>query len=197
MKKLIDARTQIKNTSSRVPPILGMGGRRDLAFVALFLIACAAAPLLVGHADSKPNVQLNADNVRPRQLEDTTEKAVLRDYIAAWQAMETAFADNTTAPLSNNFIGFALEKLTQRIKDQRSNDLKTHIIDHGHQLEAIFYSRDGSAIELRDTASIETQVLEGSTVLHSDNAKIQYIAVLTGAADRWQVRVLESVPAAK
>lgn len=172
--------------------------RIPLVLLGLVLVLCAAAPLLVrGFADTKPNVQLNVDNVRPRQLEDTTEKAVLRDYTAAWQAIETAFASNNAAPLNDNFTGFALEKLTQRIKDQRSNDLKTRIIDHGHQVEAIFYSRDGSAIELHDTASIETQVLDGSTVLHSDNAKIQYIAVLTGAADRWQVRVLESVPSTK
>lgn len=192
MKKLVDARAQIKNTSSRDMSGLPLMWR-DLAFVALFLIAWAATLLLVGHADSKPNLQLNADNVRPRQLEDTTEKAVLRDYSAAWQAMETALASDNAAPLNDNFTGFALEKLTQRIKDQRSNDLKTRIIDHGHQVEAIFYSRDGSAIELHDTASIETQVLDGSTILHSDNAKIQYIAVLTGAADRWQVRVLDQV----
>ena len=196
MKKLIDARAQIKNTSSR--DMSGVPFKwRDLALVAFFLIAWAATLLLVGHADSKPNVQLNADNVRPRQLEDTTEKAVLRDYTAAWQAMETALASDSPTPLNDNFTGFALEKLTQRIKDQRSNELKTRIIDHGHQVEAIFYSRDGSAIELHDTTSIETQVLDGSTVLHSDNAKIQYIAVLTGAADRWQVRVLESVPSTK
>lgn len=183
---------QIKNTSSRDMRGLPLMWRNP-GFVALFLIACAATPLLVGHADTKLNVQLNTENVRPRQMEDTTEKAVLRDYNAAWQAIETALASNNAAPLNDNFTGFALEKLTQRIKDQRSNELKTRIIDHGHQVEAIFYSRDGSAIELRDTASIETQVLEGSTVLHSDNAEIQYIAVLTGAADRWQVRVLESV----
>ena len=172
--------------------------RVPLVALGLLLVICSTIPLLVrGFADSKPTVQLKVDNARPRQVEDTTEKAVMRDYTAAWQAIETAFANNTTAPLNGNFTGFALEKLTQRIKDQRSNDLKTRIIDHGHQVEAIFYSRDGSAIELRDTASIEAQLLDGSTVLHSENAKIQYIAVLTGAADRWQVRVLESVPQAK
>ena len=71
---------------------------------------------------------------------------------------------------------------------------KTRIIDHGHKVDAIFYSRDGSSIQLWDTASIETQVLEGETVIHSDQAQVQYIAVMTGAEDRWKVRVLESVP---
>lgn len=159
------------------------------------LVVCGTVPLIIhSQADSKPSVQLNVDNTRPRALEDTTEKAILRDYTAAWQAINNAFANNTTAPLNDNFTGFALEKLTQRVKDQRGNGLRTRIIDHGHKVDAIFYSRDGSAVQLRDTASIETQVLDGNTVLHSDNAQIQYIAVMTGAADRWQVRVLESVP---
>jgi hypothetical protein len=29
-------------------------------------------------------------------------------------------------------------------------------------------------------------------VIHSDQAQIQYYAVMTGAEDRWKVRVLES-----
>ena len=55
-----------------------------------------------------------------------------------------------------------------------------------------FIRTDGAAIELKDTASIETQVLDGGTVIHSDQAQIQYYAVMTGAEDRWKVRVLES-----
>jgi hypothetical protein len=163
--------------------------------LAVGLVICIAVPLFFWtHADSKPNVRLNAENARPRQLEDVTQNAVLRDYTLAWQAMNTALADNTTAPLKDNFVGFALEQLTQRVKDQQKQGLRTKIIDGGHKVDAIFYSKDGSAVELRDTASIETQVLDGNTVIHSDKSQIQYLAVMTGAADRWQVRVLESVP---
>jgi hypothetical protein len=35
-------------------------------------------------------------------------------------------------------------------------------------------------------------VLDGGTVIHSDQAQIHYYAVMTGAEDRWKVRVLES-----
>jgi hypothetical protein len=158
-------------------------------------VACVLLPAVTNiFADSKPNVQLNTDNVGPRELEDVTQKAVLRDYTLAWQALNNALANNTTAPLKDNFVGFALDKLTQRVKDQQAHDLKTKIIDHGHQVDAILYSRDGSAVQLRDTANLEIQVLDGGTVLHSEQAKVQYIAVMTGAADRWQVRVLEDAP---
>lgn len=156
---------------------------------------CVLLPAVTNiFADSKPNVQLNTENAAPRQLEDVTQRAVVRDYTLAWQALTTALVNNSTEPLKDNFTGFALEKLTQRVKDQQEHGLKTRILDHGHHVDAIFYSRDGSAVQLRDTANLEIQVLDGSTVLHSEQAKVQYLAVMTGAADRWQVRVLESAP---
>ena len=168
--------------------------RRLILALCVVVVICSAVPSLTKLlADSKPNVQLNTDNVVPHEVEDITQRAILRDYTLAWQALNNALANNTTAPLKDNFVGFALDKLTQRVKDQESHGLKTRIIDHGHQVDAIFYSRDGSAIELRDTANLEIQVLDGGTVLHSEQAKVQYLAVMTGAADRWLVRVLESV----
>jgi len=159
------------------------------------LALSGAVPLLMRTlADTKPNVEVNFDNVGPRQVEDTTQKAIVRDYTSAWQAITTALATNNTALLRQNFVGFALDGFTQRIKDQKSNGVKTKIIDHGHKVDAIFYSQDGSAMQLRDTVSIETQVLDGDTVIHSDQAQIQYWAVMTSAEDRWKLRVLESSP---
>jgi hypothetical protein len=157
------------------------------------LILCAAVPLLQRMlADTKPAVQLTVKNAQPREVEDITQNAVLRDYTLAWQALSTALQNNTLKPINDNFTGFALDRLTQRVKDQKQNGLSTRIIDHGHKVDAIFYSPDGAAIELKDTASIETQVLDGGKVIHSDTAQIHYYAVMTGAEDRWKVRVLES-----
>jgi hypothetical protein len=161
--------------------------------VGVVLVISGAVPLLKRIlADAKPSVQLGVKNAQPREVEDVTQNAVVRDYTLAWQAISTALANNSLQPLNDNFAGFALDKLTQRVKDQKQNVLTTRIVDHGHKVDAIFYSPDGSAIELKDTASIETQVLDGGTVIHSDQAQIQYYAVMTGAEDRWKVRVLES-----
>ena len=146
-------------------------------------------------ADTRPNVQLKADKATPRQVEDTTEQAISRDYSSAWQAMTEALENNDRGPLAQNFAGFALDRLTQRVKDQRQNGLTTRIIDHGHKVDAIFYSPDGSAMELHDTASLETEVLDGGSVIHSDQGQIHYVAIMTPDADRWKVRVLESTPA--
>jgi hypothetical protein len=161
--------------------------------VGVLLAISGAVPLLKRIlADTKPSVQLEVKNAQPREVEDVTQNAIVRDYTLAWQAISTSLANNTLQPLNDNFAGFALDKFTQRVKDQKQNGLTTRIIDHGHKVEAIFYSNDGAAIELKDTASIETQVLDGSTVIHSDQVQIQYYAVMTGAEDRWKVRVLES-----
>jgi hypothetical protein len=152
-----------------------------------------ALPLLKRiFADTKPIVQLNIASTTPRAVEDSTQQAIVRDYSAAWQGMGTALANNSIGPLNENFTGYALDKLTERVKEQTQNGLKTRIVDHGHKVDAIFYSPDGSAIELKDTATLETQVLDGDTVIHSDQSQVHYYAVMTGAEDRWKVRVLES-----
>jgi hypothetical protein len=160
------------------------------------LIAISGAVPLMKRilADTKPAIQLNVKNAQPREVEDVTQNAVVRDYTLAWQALGTSLANNSLQPLTDNFSGYALNRLTQRVKDQKAQGITTKIIDRGHNVEAIFYSPDGSAIELKDTVTMETQVLDGGTVIHSDQAQIHYFAVLTGAEDRWKVRVLESAP---
>ena len=173
---------------------------RAAALVRVVVFGAGVAIMLSGFvplarrilADTKPAVHVDFSNAAPRQVEDATQQAVLRDYTAAWKGLSTALARNSLAPLNENFTGFALSKLTERVKEQQHNGLSTRIIDHGHKVEAVFYSPDGSAIELRDTASLETQILDGSNIIHSDQAQVHYYAVLTGAEDRWKVRVLES-----
>ena len=168
--------------------------RRVLVLSAGIALALSGAIPLVNHilADSNPPLQIKFDSAQPREVEDSTQQAIARDYSAAWKALKTSLANNATAPLTENFTGFALDRLSQRVKDQQQNGITTRIIDHGHKVEAVFYSPDGSSLELKDTATIETQVLDGSTVLHSDKTQMHYYAVLTGAEDRWKVRVLES-----
>lgn len=183
-----------RQSKSQLIPRLHPKLARVLVFgLGVGLIISGALPLAKRiFADTKPAVQFNASNAQPRQVEDNTQQAVIRDYSAAWKGLSTALANNSLAPLRENFTGFALDKLTQRLHGQQANGLTTRIIDHGHKVDAVFYSPDGSAIELKDTANIETQVLDEGNIIHSDEAQVHYYAVLTGAEDRWKVRVLES-----
>lgn len=146
------------------------------------------------HADTKPAVQLNVDHATPREVSDTVQQAVVRDYSAAWQALAVALADNNAGALNDTFIGYAQDQLTQRIKDQQQTGLRTRVVDRGHNVEAVFYSTEGAAFELRDTATLETQILDGETVLHSERAQVRYYVIMTGAEDRWKVRVMENAP---
>ncbi len=163
-----------------------------VSILALFTAFADIVCLQTASADSKPPVRLNVERAVPRDVDDPVQQVIVRDYSSAWQAITTALANNNSGVLNDNFVGFALDKLTQRVNDQQRTGLKTRIIDRGHKVEAIFYSLDGSAIELRDRATLETEILDGNNVIHSDRAEILYYVVMTGAEDRWKVRVLES-----
>jgi hypothetical protein len=146
------------------------------------------------YAANQPQVSLAVQNAGPRQVEDTTERAVARDYSAAWQTMAEALEQNRTSVLAANFIGNANEKLIATIEDQRKNGLHQQIVDRGHTVEAVFYSPEGSAMELHDTAQVQLQLMDGSKVVHSEDATIRYVVLLTAAENSWKVRVLEAVP---
>jgi hypothetical protein len=145
-------------------------------------------------AASVPTVSVNAEHSAPREVEDTTQKAIARDYAAAWQVMVQALDQNRTDLLGGNFVGAASEKLTAAIQQQRKNGLNQHIVDKGHHIDVVFYSQEGSAIELHDTAQVELQVMDGGKVIHSENTTIRYVALLTAAENSWKVRLLEAVP---
>jgi len=146
-------------------------------------------------AASAPEVTLSAQNAAPRQVEDTTQKAVARDYAAAWQAMADALERNQASLLNANFAGAALEKLTVSIGDQRKAGLHQRFVDQGHKVDAVFYSPEGSAIELQDTVQLQIELMDGDKVIHSENAPVHYVALLTAAENSWKVRVLQAVPA--
>lgn len=160
-------------------------------------VACVVALLMLGSAfvsaATLPQVQLKTDAVAPRAIEDTTRQAVARDYAKAWQALAVAREQNRTDVLESAFVGLARNQTEQAVRDQQKSNLRVRYIDHGHNLQAMFYSQEGSALQLRDTASIETQVLDGDTVVYSQSSNANYIVVMTPAADHWQVRMLQEI----
>ena len=162
-----------------------------LAALAILAIAFAAHSVF---AASAPSIAINTEHAAPREIEDTTQKALARDYATAWQTMTEALDQNRADVLSANFIGTAGDKLTATIQEQAKSGLHQHITDQGHSVEAVFYSPEGSAIELHDTAHLQIDVMDGSKVVHTENATVRYVALLTAAENSWKVRVLEAVP---
>ncbi len=154
-------------------------------FCAIWIVSAEAADL--------PRVELNAENTGPRQIEDTTEKAIARDYARAWSSMITALSDNRADVLDGDFVGVALDGIRERVNEQQQSGLRTHYVDRGHKLQAIFYSQEGSAIQLRDTAQFDIQYLDGDKVIHQEERTENYTVVMTPAENRWKVRVLQAV----
>jgi len=144
--------------------------------------------------DSLPKVALVADNVGPRQIEELTSKSVPRDYAYAWKTMAEALEGNRPNLLGAYFTGFAKDNLVQRIADQKRAGIHTRYVDQGHKLEAIFYSPAGDAMQLRDRARLESQIMDGSSVIHREQVNLQYLVLMTPGADRWLVRDLETTP---
>lgn len=138
-----------------------------------------------------PKIALDISSTGPRQVEDQTSRAITRDYGHAWRDMADALAQNRAALLPGSFVGVAQQKLADRIAAQQHAGMSTRIVDHGHKVQAVFYSPEGSAMQLRDTAQYELQVLDGASVISTQNLTVNYIALMTVAEDHWKVRVLQ------
>ena len=167
-----------------------------LAF-AFALIASACLPLLAKAFAAAPDtiqVRLDASSIQPRPLEQLTGQAIVKMYSGAWKNMETALEENRPDLIDESFVGYAHDKLLSQVNNQQKNGLTTHYVDHGHQVAATFYSPEGSAVQLQDTAQLEIQLLDGGKVVSSQNVTRKYIAVVTVVEDSWKVRVLDSVP---
>jgi hypothetical protein len=183
--------------SNRRERILEPAAIRFLTVVAV-LVALAGWMFSFGNkalaANPDVKIQLTTNSAGPRQVEDSTEQAIVRDYGKAWQAMSAARAQNRPDLLSTLFTGFAKDEITQAIEAQKRNNVSQRMTDRSHKLQAIFYSQEGSALQLRDTAQVEIQVLDGTNVIHTENATINYLVLMTPTADHWQVRMLQAVP---
>ena len=144
-----------------------------------------------------PRVELTADNIGPRHMEDLTSKSVPRDYALAWQSLAQALEENRRDLLNGYFTGLAKEKLTQKIADQRKNGLHLRYEDRGHKLAGLFYSPSGDAMQLRDDAALQIQVVDGDKVIQTEQLTLRYMVLMTPGADRWLVRDLETIPEGK
>jgi hypothetical protein len=145
-------------------------------------------------AETGFSVTIDAAHTQPREVEETTTTALQRDYGLAWRTLAQAMEENRPSLLNAAFVGIAKDKLTQAINDQARHGLKRRYIDRGHKIQVVFYSIDGSAIEMHDTARIEIQLLDGSKIVHSEQATHHYIALMSPGENSWKVRILQSVP---
>jgi len=164
-----------------------------LIVAASLLLGVVAYHLRATADDELPRVQLNADNIGPRPIEDLTSKSVPRDYALAWQTLEQALEENRTGLLDGYFTGFAKQDFTQRINSQLKSELRTRYTDRGHKLEALFYSPSGDVMELRDRAQLDMQILDGGKVIYDEPVNAEFTVLMTPGADRWLVRQIQAI----
>lgn len=163
--------------------------RRVLVVSALLLFAFAC----MAQEPELPNVKLDASHATGKTVEDLTGQALARDYAKAWSTLAVAFDKNESDLIDRDFVGVAADKFSSGIAEQAKSGLHERYIDRGHRVDVLFYSPDGTSVELRDTAQVEVQYMDGDKVLHSDNGTRTYVAVMTPTEVRWKVRVLQQV----
>jgi hypothetical protein len=171
--------------------------RSAVLLAGLALAASGAAPLVreaLAAEGNKLNVTLKADAAQPREVEEATQKAIVRDYSAAWNAIQAGLGNSDVNALDAGLVGFARDQFAAAIADQKKTGVKVRYTDRGHQVEAIFYSPDGSAMQLRDTAKLTREVLDGDKVISREDVTAHYIALMSVSEDRWKLRALQEVP---
>lgn len=168
--------------------------RMAVLSLGLALLISGGLPLLsraFAADEDGPKVQLNISNSQPRDVEETTTKSITREYTTAWKTLADALANNRPDRIGASFVGTAEDQLRQQIAEQKKNGLTVRIVDHGHKVDVVFYSPEGSAMQLRDTAQLERQYLDGGKVVHSENVTQNYIVLMAVTGDRWKVRLLQ------
>jgi hypothetical protein len=167
-------------------------------FVRAAGLVLAAGVLAIAQSSPQiqlPQVRLDAEGLAPRPIEELTGTSVARYYALAWRDLAGALESGRADGLAEEFVGFAKDRLVQRIADQKQTGVHVRIVDHGHHLKAVFYSTDGTAMQLLDQAQLEIQTFDGDKLLDTRNALHEYTVLMTPGADRWYVRDLEEVSA--
>ncbi len=164
-----------------------------LCLVFITFIGVVVGKAVLYAADPAPSVTMTSTNAQPRQVEDSTEKAIIREYGVAWQNLARALKENNAGVLQESFVGVAQQNFTKQIEQQKAAGITTTYLDRGHKIGVLFYSPEGSAMQFRDTATLELQVLENGKLIHAETVERQYVGLMTVYGDRWRVRVLQAI----
>lgn len=156
----------------------------------ILFVAVASTPVF---GADLATVHVEPTNLQgPRVLEEQTSKAVIRDYLQAWQTLGVALQQNRADLLGSSFVGNAKDKLAETIQQQVSLGLSTRYQDRSHDLKILFYSPEGLSIELQDTVDYDVQIFDHDKVQATKRVRARYIVVMTPAEVRWRVRVFQT-----
>ncbi len=156
-------------------------------------IVCACFALASGIAAAQPEVRVDTSQLKgPRPLEEQTRIAAIRDYLQSWQGLSDAFEQNRPDLLGADFVGVAREKLSNAIDQQVKLGIHTRYQDRAHDIQVVFYSPEGSSIELLDRVDYDLQVIDHDKPVTTVQASARYIVILTPSEVRWRVRLMQA-----
>jgi hypothetical protein len=155
----------------------------------LFLaVACTVCCI----AGDEAAIHVAHNDVGPRPLEPQTRTSVVRDYVEAWQGLDSALEQNAPGVIDAYFVGTAKKTLTDTIQRQERLKINTSYKNVSHNIQIVFYSPEGLSIELVDDVEYQVEVRNSDGIVGSQNIRTRYIAVLTPTESRWKVRIFQS-----
>jgi hypothetical protein len=161
----------------------------------LVLVICSVLAMSFSLRADQPNVRIVPPNLQgPRQLNDQTQTAVIRDYLQAWQSVGAALQQNRADLLNRDFVGTAKDRLLDTIHDQVTMGISTRYLDLSHDLQIVFYSPEGLSVQLVDNVEYEVQVVDHGKALATQKMHARYVVVMTPAEVRWRIRIFQAEP---
>ena len=159
------------------------------------LVMCSILAMTFSLRADQPSVRVVPPNLQgPRQLNDETKAAVVRDYLEAWQSIGAALQQNRADLLSRDFIGTAKDRLSDTIHDQVTMGISTRYLDLSHDLQIVFYSPEGLSVQLVDNVEYEVQIFDHGKAQTTQKMHARYVVVMTPAEVRWRVRIFQAEP---
>ncbi len=151
------------------------------------------APFTLLAAAQQPSVRVEPPQLQgSRPVEKQTEVSVIRDYLQSWKTLDTALNQNDASALDASFVGTARDKLASTIEEQTALGLHTRYTAQSHDLQIVFYSPEGSSIQLIDTVEYHEQVMDHDKVLADKPMHQRYVVVLTPSQVSWRVRIFQA-----
>src|SRR3954470_7045577 len=97
-------------------------------------------------ADTADAVSIGVSAAQPRTIEDQTQRALEKQYAAAWTSLAQALDENRADKLNAAFVGAARDEFAGQIDQARKSSLSSKITGLHHDVQAVFYSPEGTAI---------------------------------------------------
>ncbi len=158
-------------------------------------LLCCAVTASLTIASAQATVHVNPPRAEgTKTLQEQTAAAAIRNYVQAWGGFRSAFEQNRADLLNRDFVGVAREKLSETIGQQAKAGIRTSYQDRAHDIQVVFYSPDGLSLELTDEVEYDVQLIVKNQPERTEHVRARYVAVMTPAETKWQVRVFQAVP---